>query len=231
MAAAVAQYRPIAVYDSTYLGVLADSFASLPTVGNYVIVLMTGFNSSITFSVSDNQGHTYNVTYQQTGDSNLGIAFVKVATSSGTFTVTVTHSDTDRSASIQLIEASGLAASSVFDANDWDTGGVAQPAITTTAAGDLILVLAGANGGGNTMPETSGNYTQIAAHNGSNFDVYSYYKVAGAAGSEATALGGTFVTNNLTGQIIAFKAAAGGPVLPPTARARYYSENFNSFGS
>ena len=184
------------VYDGAYAGVATDTFSVQPAIGDLVVVVGGGFNSSALLAVSDNQGHTYTLIQPSAADSQVCIAYAVVTASSGSFTVTVNTSSRGSSAQISLWSgqhATPLDVSSVT--------GTPAPSVTTTAAGDLIITVAGANNGGNTFTTPSG-FTTMGQVNGANLDFSSAYKIGGSAGAE------TATWNRDKAIIAAFKTAA-----------------------
>ena len=208
MTIALVQQKPNASYVSTYAGTISDSFASLPAIGNLVIVSGGAFNGTPTFAVSDNQGHTYTTVANPAGDSAIFIAFAVVTASSGTFTVTATNGG-QRSATLNISEWSGAATSSV--AGNYSVSGISMSRTAdTTVSGQLAIAVAGGNG-------TGGNYTEpftlmdedILAN--CIFSVS--YKICGAPATETAAWTGTLSSDSNNTAFALFMPGASGPTV------------------
>ena len=89
------------------------SFDSLPAVGNHVLVYST--RAFDTYTITDNQGHTYSNAYNNGGNEWHGHDYTLIDTSSGTFTVTLTKTGSGNIHSLVIIEVSGLDTSSPAD--------------------------------------------------------------------------------------------------------------------
>lgn len=106
----------------SWTGVTSNgSFATLPSVGNSIIIVMSGAGATIDFSaVSDNQGGSngWSQAVQSAApDANRSRAAVwycqNVVTSAGTFTITVTH--TNGQGQWSAVEYSGMLTSGMID--------------------------------------------------------------------------------------------------------------------
>jgi len=219
MTIAQVQTRPTAAYVSTYAGTLSDSFASLPTIGNYVIVVGGAYNATATFGVTDNQGHTYTVNQSAGGDTTMFFAFAKVTASSGTFTVTSTQAG-NRSATMQISEWSGIDASTPLGNFAFSSSMAAAAA--TTVTGQLAITAIGGNGTGGAFTNPSG-FTTMDIATYANAAQGSSYKLCGAAATETATWTGTPPSDSVISLIALFMPAAGSTptlsVSDPTAVA------------
>lgn len=126
-------------------GSVSRSFSTTPTAGNTVIVTFSQYDyGSATpdaFTVTDNQGGTYTLAnshyYYDPGYTDLGASYIyyrsNITTPSpSTYTVTITGSS---QFSMQIMEVSGLATSSVIDSNGTGTADIDDTPLTVTSAG------------------------------------------------------------------------------------------------
>jgi len=176
------------VYNGAYAGTISDSFTTQPDVGDYVIALAASFNGAGGNTVTDNQGNSYTKISGRTADTGTAIFYSKVATSSGTFTVT-NSSGGERGTALQLYLLSGVKATSPADGNS--VAGDPVVSVTTTAAGDFVVTMSAKNNGGTTYTTPSG-FTNGGQVNGANLDFASAYKIGGAATTETATWNDTF---------------------------------------
>lgn len=217
MTIALVQSRPEVAYVTTYAGTLSDSFASLPAIGNYVLVVGGAYNASSTFAVSDNQGHTYTVNQSAGGDTTMFFAFVKVATSGGTFTVTATQAG-NRSATLQISEFSGIDATTPL--GNYAFSPTMAAAAATTVTGQLAITAIGGNGTGGAFTNPSG-FTSLDIDSHADCAQASAYKICGAAATETATWTGTPPSDSVISLIALFMPSAGGS---PTSY--YLSDTF-----
>lgn len=152
------------------------SFGSLPVVGHHVILVLTEWRGpGAVTSVADNQGNTYNIDKSQlggNGGTRLGavIASAKVATSAGTFTLTITYAQGGTYAQFAVLEVAGLNTTTWLDQTGANTSIATTTSLTVTAgganAGANALVVAAFGGdstNGISNPPTggSGTYTSL----------------------------------------------------------------------
>jgi len=127
---------------------VSQSFASLPTIGNYVFAACNQLTTSGVITMADNQGHTYTSTKSIVALSETLTLFrVKVTASSGTFTMTC-NSTVSTFIAITIGEAAGLDPSSPDDGtpSSSSTAGsttVNCGSVTTTNASDLLIAVGG----------------------------------------------------------------------------------------
>lgn len=181
----------------------AVSFASLPAIGNYVVVIGTqannfGATDPTGFTVTDNQGHTYTIAFAEGQGSSCYIAWALVATSSGTFTVTTTSAPgaVEGNASIQLLEVSGLATSSLVDLavtlND-AVSYTTQFNVTTSAtdtAEELVIAVCTPRtlGDFNASPSPAvppASYTELFFDTTAGGAGYAAYRITSATGAQS----------------------------------------------
>lgn len=126
---------------------VAQSFNTLPTVGNYAVVLVsgvgTGGGTPVVLAISDNQGNTYtlaNTRYQidvaDTAELLAEMYTAPINTSSGTFTITLT-TDGTANYTVTIVEVRGLGAEDQNGATGSTTN--AQTSLTLTAAGQTAV--------------------------------------------------------------------------------------------
>lgn len=129
-------------FDGTYAQ--TGSFASLPAVGNHVIVTVAHYHYGAPGinTVTDNQGNTYAEDKEQvldlaTDEAAATIDSCKVATSSGTYTLSInpTNDTSGNYLAWCATEFSGIAATNWLD----------QTGNNNNAAGDANVTASGAN--------------------------------------------------------------------------------------
>lgn len=133
---------------SAFASSINDSFASTPAVGSLVVVTGGGGGTGTTYTVADNQGNTYTV-LQTSNAKNYStfVAYCKVATSSGTFTVTVTNG-AQKDNIMQISNWTGNDATTVVDLSTIgseviDAAVSVSTSGATAAAGELIVSVFG----------------------------------------------------------------------------------------
>lgn len=171
---------------------VAASFSATPTVGNLIIVMVSGWREAASFgvtSVTDNQGNTYAHAGTVAGSSGLCRAevwYAKAVTSSGTFTVTV---NAGSGSYIEFVasEFSGMAASSQFDVGaqaDATSGDAAVgPTATLAQASEVVIAVASiSNDDTNITVDTPAGYTRIAVNQNANATIgfEASYKIVSA---------------------------------------------------
>src|SRR5262252_6581591 len=131
------------------------SFATLPVVNNYVFVFSSRYAPGTgTLSVTDNQSNSYtNAIQNGNASTNETIAYAKVTTSSGTFTITLSMvgSASGNYYCSDAIEWNNISAATPFDVSTSNSGsGMSQNTGTTGAtaqANELVLVCLSGDGG------------------------------------------------------------------------------------
>lgn len=198
------------------------SFAALPAVGNLIVVLISGWNSG-TFgvtSVTDNQGNTYSRAGTQPSSSGLcraDIWYTKVATSSGTFTISV-----NCAAGSYLewvgVEVSGQDATTPFDKDaqaNSTTGDAATGNTATLAQADEIVfaVAAVSNNDTNITITTPTGYTNLTINQDATATIgheASYKIVAATTAVSASWTHDNTAQDGWSCKVATFKQAAGG---------------------
>lgn len=179
----------------------ALSFVSLPAVGRHVVVLVSyydGVGGLGISAVTDNQGNGYTKLDEASDGATCGASawICQVATSSGTFTVTLDPvTSSGNFASWVLVEVDGLNLSPVLDKTGVANSTTGDASVTASAANDaasgIAFGVASVNNAandiniGDTPPSGS---TQIAVEENSNaaIGMSSVYKaVAGGTTSFA----------------------------------------------
>lgn len=192
---------------------VSQSFSSTPTVGNWVVTTYWGKETTgllSTPSVTDNQsGNSYSSSFftQDTllnGGEFVGEAYGKVASASGTFTMTVTVSQTSR---IDMVTKEFYASPSLsLDKHSTATGSSASPApgsITTTSAPCMLSNVASSAGVSNPDSALSipgGIYTGFGSDNNG---------ATQTIGAAAFSTGGVVTTTNPTYAITSAAWACG----------------------
>lgn len=243
MSYTLTQSRPVQKSIAAYAGSIADSFASTPAVGSLIVVTGGGGSQAATYTVSDNQGNTYTVAQTNASESYSSfIAYALAATSSGTFTVTVSQGG-QKDNLMQISEWAGNAASSVMEYTTigslvLDNTVVVATSGSTAAAGDLVvstfvcedesLTLTTYPSGFNALlyAENTGSGAWTTAAQAAA------YKIAGAAGVE-TATWPDHTSSGSNGQyglLVAFKAAAG-TASDPAASSSRFTTSRHTFGT
>ena len=206
----------------------ATSFASLPTAGNMIVVLVSAWRDVLganIASVSDNQGNTYTKVIDRNG-GNIGLNEVSIwycasiGTPSGAHTVTANPTaGADNYIVVIASEVSGQDTSAPLDASTSaaisTTGDVATGTTGTLAQADEIVFIAASVSSSslNIAIDTPATYTRIGVQQDSNTYIgfEGSYKIVAAT----TAVVGQWSHDNTgqdeaSGVIATFKAAAGG---------------------
>jgi hypothetical protein len=134
---------------------LQHSFGSLPSVGSYVFVKASDFrDAGGSVNVTDNQGHTYQRVSSPDvsggGDITAEFWYTKVATSSGTFTVTITNGGSSGNSYITgtFDEWTGLPATLTVSSNTMTsttpTTSITTPTLTPPGDG-VVFAVCGSN--------------------------------------------------------------------------------------
>ena len=116
---------------------VALTFATPPSVGNGVVVLLTIYSSAASFTCVDNRGNTYTLAKRQlTGPSEQAIIFfcAAVTTSAAPFTITVSTGGGAHFYIASALEVSGVGAGLVLDQTASGTATSATPATAATPA-------------------------------------------------------------------------------------------------
>ncbi len=126
----------------------AMSFAGTPTVGSLIVVCLASWKAGAgglweAGDVTDNQGNSYSLADEETGDQGKSAMYYGVAaTASGTFTVTATPSNTTF-ITMAIHEITGTATVSPLDgtpvSGNNTTANITSATITNTVA-DAILI-------------------------------------------------------------------------------------------
>jgi len=206
----------------------ATSFASLPSAGNMIVVLVSAWRAvpgANIASVSDNQGNTYTKVLDRNG-GNTGLNEVSIwycasiGTPSGTHTVTANPTaGADNYIVVIASEVSGQDTSAPLDASTSaaisTTGDVATGTTGTLAQADEIVFIAASVSAGNAniAIDTPAGYTRIGVQQDSN--TYIGFEGSHKIVSATTAVVGQWSHDNTgqdeaSGVIATFKAAAGG---------------------
>ncbi len=213
MTIALVQQRPIVSYVSAYAGVLSDSFAATPSVGDLVVVTGGSYNGSATFTVDDNQGggNTWNVLQNDLADTTLFAAWCVVAVASGTFTVTTNLSSARRSATMQLSSWSLPNASPL---GNYSIAGYSMVrSASTTEVGQLLIAAAGGNGTGGDYVNPPSTFTAMDEVNLANCTMATAYRLSSTIGSETATWTGTGPTDSDNSILVLFKPGAAGPTV------------------
>lgn len=126
---------------ASFEGTTNGSFASLPAVGNHVFVGVSLWRNgigSLTDAVTDNQGNSYAEDREiNGGDDTASLWSTKVATSSGTYTVTVDPSQTTGNyIAWTAVEFSGVIATTHLDQTGSTTTSSTSTDASVTATGE-----------------------------------------------------------------------------------------------
>ena len=200
---------------------LAVSFATLPTVGNSVIVIWNLATSTALTGVADNQsGNTYSSVAIETSVANNTDSEIwwlpAIVGSTGTFTVTGTIGSAHQ-ISITIIEVAGLSATDKTGLQGAENN---TTTLTVTASGantnanDLVIANVGsgffATASGITTA-TSG-YTSLNTLDGTNANyqavVQTSYKIVSAIETSAATWTVTTAFNGAAGTLATFKGSA-----------------------
>lgn len=232
---AIAYVRDTGKVSTTAAASSNASFGTLPSVNNHVFALVSRWNNpgtSTTFS--DNQANTWATDKHRaaaTGLQSASAGSAKVATSSGTFTVTAAAAGSNYWEWIG-VEFSGLASASHLDQTGEATQGTGSTSITVTAAGanaqadDLVLAVCANSSSDATInishPPTG--YTGLAVQQNATATCghESCYKIVSALETSAC----TWTYDSTTGEgvsaaIATYKAAAGGFTPFPRPRGEF----------
>lgn len=223
---AVAYVKDTGTKTASNFATTTGSFATLPVVGNHVMVGISDWKSSGIFgmdAVTDNQSNSYAEDFDQnSGDSARGSSSIyscKVATSGGTYTITIDPTpDTGNFAAWGAVEFSGLDATTWKDQTGGSSADIGDALATatganSTAAGVAIGCAKIDSGSTNldidSTPPTG--YTNITFYNNANaIDGHSFvYKIYSA--SETSASQWVYDDSGQVGwrsAIVTYKAAA-----------------------
>ncbi len=196
------------------------SFAVLPTVGNHVFVVASGYHAAgdIAPTITDNQaGNTYASNSYLYSDPVFAFIYsVKVVGSSGTFTVSLDPTGSSNYITWRIIEVSGLATSSHLDQVGSTTATATSGTVTAAGANAQanMFVVAAMATSGSTNPQLISDppsgYTSIYLFdNGSTGEpAEAAYKII--TGAETSAASWTWTDSaKWVGVIATYKAAAG----------------------
>ena len=224
---ALALVKSSTIASAANVGSLATSFASLPSAGNMIVVLVSAWRSSAAniSSVTDNQGNTYTKAIDRNGgNGGLNEASIwycaSIGSPSGTHTITANATaGVDNYIVVIASEVSGQNTSAPFDASTSaavsTTGDVATGTTAALAQADEIVFIAASvsSSSSNITIDTPATYTRIGAQQDSNTYVgfEGSYKIVAAT----TAVVGQWSHDNTgqdeaSGVIATFKAADGG---------------------
>jgi hypothetical protein len=201
----------------------AFSFGTLPASGSAVFVTIFGFNSlGYNATVTDNQGNSYSVVSSDPGFSNRTralIAYAANVTSSGTFTVTINH--TQGSGNYLIARATsftGLATSSLLDQTGTNvdefgpTPATVQTTGATTVANELVIAVASITDAADAAISTPSRYTEIMLENdfGLHATGEAAYMIVSSTGTQSASWthGGGYAW---TAVIATFKEPTGAP--------------------
>lgn len=208
----------------------STSFSTLPLIGHSIIATGSCWNGTATCSASfaDNQGHTYTTTCKQdtTGKSQTCVSLIPViATSSGTFTVTMSAAATT-SFEVIASEFESVLTASPTDAsksatNSTGTADTGASSATTQASEVSICAMSQSSSDTNINVTTPTGYTRIGVQQNANATIgfESSYKILSSTGAQQCAW--THDTVGMAGwaaQLVTFKAVAprhGQPIFFP----------------
>ena len=192
---------------------LAATFGSANTVGNTIIAIGLSFNQFATNGVTDSAGNTYTQVFADGGNIEI---YVASNIRTGANTVTCASVGSGEIANLIILEYSGLLSSGPFDAGNSANGSVsagvalATGNITTTAAGDLVLVV----GSGSTTLTSTGGRALLGSFAASPFIPGSgclnmiWSGIQSAAGTTSDGVASSTATVVETCGIFAFKSAS-----------------------
>ena len=224
---ALALVKSSTIASAANVGSLATSFASLPSAGNMIVVLVSAWRSSAAniSSVTDNQGNTYTKAIDRNGgNGGLSEASIwycaSIGSPSGIHTITTNATaGVDNYIVVIASEVSGQDTSAPLDASTSaaisTTGDVATGTTgTLSQANEIVFIAASVSGSSSNITiDTPAMYTRIGVQQDSNTYIgfEGSYKIVAAT----TAVVGQWSHDNTgqdeaSGVIATFKAAAGG---------------------
>ena len=224
---ALALVKSSTIASAANVGSLATSFASLPSAGNMIVVLVSAWRSSAAniSSVTDNQGNTYTKAIDRNGgNGGLSEASIwycaSIGSPSGIHTITTNATaGVDNYIVVIASEVSGQDTSAPLDASTSaaisTTGDVATGTTgTLSQANEIVFIAASVSGSSSNITiDTPATYTRIGVQQDSNTYIgfEGSYKIVAAT----TAVVGQWSHDNTgqdeaSGVIATFKAAAGG---------------------
>lgn len=197
------------------------SFAATPTVGNLIVVCISGWNAG-TFgvtNVTDNQGNSYSRAGTQPSSSGLcraDVWYAKATTSSGTFTISVTCASASYLEWVG-VEVSGQDATSPFDKDanaNSATGDAATGSTATLSQADEIVfaVAAMSNNDTNINVTTPTGYTNLTTNQDATATIgheCSYKIVAATTAVSASWTHDNTAQDGWSCKVATFKQAAG----------------------
>jgi hypothetical protein len=196
------------------------SYASTPAVDSGLAVFVATFGVSVT-NVTDNQGNTWTARQSNVNGSPSGVysRTARAATSSGTFTVTVTSGGGDHQIAVVNFDGTDTAA------DPYDVGGnnfqASTPAPTATSAASTVTPCAVVGGfthlGGTLTITPSDTQIQEQEDAGSGMPLaVQWRRDAGATGAKATAWTQSGSLDSFSAVLVLKEATGGGgPALLP----------------
>lgn len=196
----------------------AVSFSATPTVGNHVIlgIYFRGSNPTATQTLTDNQGNTYafDKTTVTTGSYTLISASTKIATASGTFTVTYTPGSFTQNIQVIVTEMSGLATASWADvgavAGGSSSGSHSSGTTATTAQATELLAGLGFMACAACAITAGSGYTKLEQVAASGFTTFFQAKTVASTGTYAAAFTDSQGFGDWASGIFTYKIATGG---------------------
>lgn len=195
------------------------AYSQSVTAGD-LLVVCASFNYNAPSGISDSLSNTWLTATSYTGVYPSGTIYYCIAASSGTDTVTATHSGSQQ-AGVSVSEWSAIAATSPLDVTAQSQAFASSVTVGPTgsaAAGDLALlyVAADANAASAGQPSTPSGWTLAYGANASTLTAQALalcYQILPTAGT-VSASSASSGAGNILGQIVTFKAGAVGPTDP-----------------
>lgn len=198
------------------------TYGTTPSVGHHLFLQSSVWHSGggSLSSVADNQGNTWAIDVQaaDSGSARASVASAKVATASGTVTVTATLGAAGSYAELVASEFSGLDTSTWVDktatATAQSTSPVSGTTATTTVADELVMatveVSVSSTDVGLDSPPTG--YTNLALNQDADATIAlsADYKIVAATGTQAASWGTLTGAWFWGGCIATYKGATGG---------------------
>jgi hypothetical protein len=163
---------------------LAQAMTSSVTAGNSIVVGVMWTDISATCSIADTLGNTYTAIGSpvfQSGRVNVVQLFYTKSASGGANTVTITCS-TSTTLQTYVQEFSGVLSAGLDDhnGNGSNAANPSTPALTTTAANDLVVAMVSSESGGN--PTVGAGFTLSDSYAANAYSAIEY-QIVSSAGS------------------------------------------------
>lgn len=221
MAIAIVQSKVVTT--GTFAASRSLSFDSTPAVGNLVLVCISWYFGSFTWSITDNQGgaNTYSLLQASAASIGVRVHAAPVVAASGTFTVTATPSGSAY-ISIVLVELSGVDLVTPKDvsgtaAYSGGAGDIPVDIPDTTIANDQVFGVATGSSGGTAFVPASG-WTLVKSYDVGNSVDQGISVITAAAGAPG-AYDPTWTFSSGSGMHMVGVAIAPGASAGSTARA------------